>query len=128
MSRTTLPSPRYHTRIQKGGALLTEMRLLTRCWRGDMTADQTAATRRILGKKTLARSRDTFTRSFVPRFLHGDPPQAWRIVRCLEDRNADPEGDQHHKPYESVSSRPDLFAKFNQAGPSPPWLNLPTML
>jgi Putative inner membrane protein (DUF1819) len=25
----------------------------------------------------------------MPRFLHGDPPQAWRIVRCLEDRNAD---------------------------------------
>jgi hypothetical protein len=70
---------------------LNEMRLLARSWHGDMSAEQRAASRSILGKKTLARSRDTFTRSFVPRFVHGDPPQAWRIVRCLEDKNTDPE-------------------------------------
>jgi hypothetical protein len=45
----------------------------------------------LLGKKTLARSKDTFLRTFAPRFLHGDPPDAWRLVRSLEDRNADPE-------------------------------------
>jgi BrxA len=91
MNVTRGPAPRYHTRVQKGGALLNEMRLLVRSWHKDMTEDQAAATRTLLGKKTLARSRDTLTRSFVPRFVHGDPPEAWRIVRCLEDTNADPE-------------------------------------
>jgi hypothetical protein len=91
MNETVPSSPRYHTRIQKGGALLDEMRLLARSWQGDMSADRAGATQSILGKKTRARSRDTFIRGFVPRFLHGDPPQAWRIVRCLEDRDTDPE-------------------------------------
>jgi hypothetical protein len=81
----------YHSRIQKGGALFDDMRLLARSWRAEIGADQAAATRTVLGKKTLARSRDTLTRSFAPRFLHGDPPQAWRIVRNLEDRDAEPE-------------------------------------
>lgn len=56
-----------------------------------MSKDQAGASQSVLGKKTRARSRDTFVRGFVPRFLHGDPPQAWRIVRCLEDRNTEPE-------------------------------------
>jgi bacteriophage exclusion system BrxA-like protein len=91
MNVTSPPASEYNTRIQKGGALFNEMRLLARSWRGDMTAEQAVVTRTILGKRTLARSRDTLTRSFAPRFLHGDPPQAWRIVRYLEDRNTDPD-------------------------------------
>lgn len=81
----------YHTRIQKGGALLDDMRLMVRSWSELGGASQVPSALNLLGKKTLARSRDTFVRAFAPRFLHGDPPNAWRLVRCLEDRNADPE-------------------------------------
>ena len=81
----------YHTRIQKGGALFDDMRLLVRYWTEKTGSESGLATRSLLGKKTLARSKDTFTRSFSPRFLRGDPPGAWRIVRVLEDRNAEPE-------------------------------------
>jgi hypothetical protein len=82
-------SPIYHTRIQKGGALLDDMRLLVRSWADSSSAEETQVARSLLRKKTLARSKDTFIRAFNPRFLHGDPPNAWKLVRCLEDRNAD---------------------------------------
>ena len=80
----------YNTRIQKGGALLDDMRMLIRSWDGE-SAGTKAEVRRLLGKKTLARSQDTIVRAFAPRFLKGDPPNAWKIPRLLEDRNADPE-------------------------------------
>jgi len=85
------PSPIYHTRIQKGGALLDDMRLLVRSWDEAVTNGETQSVSRLLGKKTLARSKDTLIRGFKPRFIHGDPPNAWKFVRFLEDRNADPE-------------------------------------
>lgn len=84
-------APIYHTRIQKSGALLDDMRLLVRSWADSNGAEEKQAARSLLRKKTLARSKDTFIRAFNPRFLHGDPPKAWKLVRCLEDRNADPE-------------------------------------
>jgi hypothetical protein len=91
MNVTVGGSPSYHTRIQKGGALLDDMRMLVRSWSDSGNAGQVQSHLNLLGKKTLARSKDTFVRAFAPRFLHGDPPNAWRLVRCLEDRNADPE-------------------------------------
>jgi hypothetical protein len=41
----------------------------------------------ILAKQSRARAADTFTRAFVPRFLRGNPPNAWQIARVLEDHN-----------------------------------------
>jgi hypothetical protein len=41
----------------------------------------------ILGKATRARAKDTINHAFVPRFLKGNPPDAWKIVRPLEDKN-----------------------------------------
>jgi hypothetical protein len=81
----------YHTRLQKGGALLDDMRLLVRSWVNGGNEASPSPARNLLRKKTLARSKDTFIRAFNPRFLHGDPPDAWRLVRFLEDANADPE-------------------------------------
>ncbi len=81
----------YQTRLQKGGALLNDMRLLVRSWQEDYPDLRSASARSLLGKKTIARSRDTVVRAFGPRFLHGDPPQAWRLLRPLEDRQAEPE-------------------------------------
>lgn len=81
----------YHTRIQKGGALLDDMRLLVRSWVNGTHVASPSPARSLLRKKTLSRSKDTFVRAFNPRFLYGDPPEAWKLVRSLEDRNADPE-------------------------------------
>lgn len=81
----------YQTRLQKGGSLLNDMRLLVRSWREEFGNAPVDSARNLLGKRTLARSRDTVIRAFGPRFLHGDPPQAWRIVRPLEDKQAEPE-------------------------------------
>ena len=80
----------YNTRIQKGGALLEDMRMIVRSWEEFEGIGATSDIRRLLGKKTLAR-RDTLVRTFVPRFIHGDPPNAWKIVRLLENRNVAPE-------------------------------------
>jgi hypothetical protein len=81
----------YHTRILKGGALFDDMRLLARSWSEQAASEHASVSRALLGKKTLARSKDVFTYVFAPRFLHGDPPDAWRIVRYLEDRDAEVE-------------------------------------
>lgn len=81
----------YNTRIQKGGALLEDMRMLVRSWEDFGTEETRATVRRLLGKKTLARSKDTLARTFIPRFIQGNPPNAWKILRLLEDRNAAPE-------------------------------------
>ncbi len=81
----------YNTRIQKGGALLEDMRMLVRSWEEIDGKDNRVEVRRLLGKKTLARSKDTLVRAFVPRFVQGDPTNAWKIVRLLEDRNVAPE-------------------------------------
>lgn len=88
MSESILP---YNTRIQKGGALLEDMRMLVRSWEEVDRADNRSEVRRLLGKKTLARSRDTIVRTFTPRFIKGNPPDAWKIARLLEDRNVEPE-------------------------------------
>lgn len=79
----------YNSRLQKGGALLEDMRLLVRSWedRGEQRVDDLVAVN-VLGKNTRARTMDTFRRAFLPRFVNGRPPQAWKIPRKLEDRNA----------------------------------------
>lgn len=41
----------------------------------------------ILAKKSRSRVKQTLTRAFIPRFVKGDPPNAWKMVRPLEDRN-----------------------------------------
>lgn len=79
----------YTTRLQKGGALLDDMRLLVRRWTsaGLDAQRQEVIGGNILGKITRARSADTIRRAFLPRFVKGNPPNAWEIVRPLEDRN-----------------------------------------
>ena len=73
--------------MQKGGALLDDMRLLVRNWSG--TPLTIAKIHSILGKQTIARSRDTFTRSFRPRFIQGDPPNSWAICKEAENRSVE---------------------------------------
>jgi hypothetical protein len=80
------------SRLQKGGALLGDMRRLVAAWSANSASeDASAFVMRTLGKPSLARARDTFIRAFRPRFLNGNPPQAWKLARALEDEGADPE-------------------------------------
>ncbi len=41
----------------------------------------------LLGKETRARASDVIRRAFSHRYVKGDPPGAWQIVRVLEDRS-----------------------------------------
>ena len=80
----------YTTRLQKGGALINDMRLIVQNW-SDYEAPQLQGKRiiqkNLLGKKTKARSMDVYRRTFSQRFLKGDPPEAWKIVKPLEKAN-----------------------------------------
>ena len=80
----------YNTRIQKGGALIEEMRQLVRFWHEGPTEEITEAVIRsnILNKTTRARASDILRRTFIPRFVDGAPRNAWRLIRPLEDQNA----------------------------------------
>jgi len=81
----------YHSRLQKGGALLEDMRALVRAWSSESATAQSTSPYASLAKATRARAHDTLIRSFLPRFVTGSPPDAWRLVRPLEDAEADME-------------------------------------
>lgn len=79
----------YNSRLQKGGALFDDMRLLVRNWQNGCEKSQidAAVLENLLGKRTRSRAWETFRRAFLPRFVKGYPKDAWKIVRELEDRN-----------------------------------------
>jgi len=79
----------YNSRLLKGGALLEDMRLLVRNWKKEGGKGQvdTMVSENLLGKHTRTRALDTFRSAFLPRFMNGSPPEAWRIVRELEDHS-----------------------------------------
>ena len=68
---------------------MVDMRILVRNWNDGETypKQEKVITENILGKETRSRSVDILRRTFIPRFVKGDPPKAWKIVRPLEDRN-----------------------------------------
>ena len=73
------------SRLQKGGALIDDMRQLVFNWDDQRSAESPfQATARILHKSTRARAADTYRRAFLPRFIDGYPPDAWRLAKELE--------------------------------------------
>ena len=80
----------YTTRLQKGGALLDDMRQLVRISREAPTKAlrDEAVRANVLNKETRARVADVYRRIFLPRFVDGPIPNAWRLVRPLEDAKA----------------------------------------
>jgi hypothetical protein len=78
----------YTSRLQKGGALLEDMRLLVRSWHDGGQAGQRERiiAENVLSKRTRARAQDVYQEAFVPRFIKGNPSKAWKIVRALEDQ------------------------------------------
>ena len=85
-------SPVYTSRIQKGGAMISEMRQLVQLWTNGSTDENKAAVIRAnpLGKATRARVVDILNRIFVPRFVKGPIPCAWKLLRTLEEESATP--------------------------------------
>jgi len=82
------PSPWiYTTRLQKGGALLDDMRQLVRTWSDAPAEDQrdNGVRSNVLNKDTRTRLADVYRRTFLPRFVDGPIPNAWKLVRPFED-------------------------------------------
>jgi hypothetical protein len=81
------PPTRYTSRIQKGGALLEEMRQLVLLWSDAPVAENRAEIIRSnpLNKATRARIADVLNRVFIPRFVEGPIPNAWKLLRPLEE-------------------------------------------
>jgi len=83
----TVSSSLLTSRLQKGGALIDDMRQLVCHW-GSKPADvaPTRFVKDVLPKATQARAKDTFIRVFEPRFISGSPPNAWMLCAELEEK------------------------------------------
>lgn len=78
----------YQTRLQKGGALFEDMRALIRMFDDNLLSQrENIINENLLGKATRSRSADIIRRSFIPRFIEGDPDNAWKLVKPLETNN-----------------------------------------
>lgn len=74
----------YTTRLQKGGALLSEMRRLVLEWDGTPACAERIIRTNVLSARSRARARDVLTRTFIPRFVDSEPPALWRPIGELE--------------------------------------------
>ena len=82
-----LETTRLTSRIQKGGALISDMRQLVCHWdRKPSTVTPARYVKDVLPKATQARAKDTYIRAFEPRFIEGSPQGAWRLCAALEER------------------------------------------
>lgn len=88
--RITQKAGEITSRLQKGGAVLSEMRLMVSKWSEELArVDSPDSAQKILSKMTIARARHVYTYIFRPRFIDGSPPQAWKLAQALETRSAD---------------------------------------
>lgn len=78
------------SRLQKGGALISDMRQLVAATANDpRLAESVDLARAVLTKSTAARVRDVYVRAFRPRLIRGSPPEAWRLAAVLESYTPD---------------------------------------
>jgi len=68
------------------------MRQLVRSWNDAQTQElkEIAVRSNVLNKTTRARAADILRRVYIPRFVDGPIPNAWKMARSLEDQNAAP--------------------------------------
>lgn len=81
----------YTSRLQKGGALLSEMRQLTKLWSDAPNVAERLVEQNPLALPSRARAKDVIFRTFVPRFVKGEPPQLWKPLAVLEAYNTNVE-------------------------------------
>jgi hypothetical protein len=75
----------WTTRLQKGGALLTDLRQLVCAWKpGISNGDTLTFVETVLNKATKTRAKDVYTRAYLPRLINGRPPNAWQYAQFLE--------------------------------------------
>ncbi len=81
----------YRTRLLKGSALLAQMRILVRLWEEGLSPRQVVsevAMRHEFGVISSRRVNDIVRSVFVPRYVKGRPPDAWRFLRPFEEVDA----------------------------------------
>ena len=79
-----MKNDRYTSRLQKGGALLNEMRQLTTLWSDEPDIAQKIITSNPLAQQSRTRLSDLIARSFVPRYVRGPIPNLWKPLALLE--------------------------------------------
>ncbi|MEI7819504.1 MAG: BrxA family protein [Verrucomicrobiota bacterium] len=76
----------FTSRIQKGGALLADMRQLVCHWAAKPPEVPPARyVAEVLQKATRARADDTYQRAFLPRFIASRPRDAWKLCAEIEE-------------------------------------------
>jgi len=78
----------FTSRLQKGGALLQEMRQLTRLWSDSPEIAEKLVAENPLALPSRARARDVIIRTFAPRFVKGDPPNLWKALSIFEAQSS----------------------------------------
>lgn len=78
----------YTTRLQKGGALLPDIRRLLLEWDGSPGCGERIVRENVLGLPSRARASDLVMRTFVPRYVRSSPPDLWRTMQALERAHA----------------------------------------
>lgn len=77
----------YTTRLQKAGAAIEDSRILLRHWSDAIPTEKLTdklVSENVLGKASRMRMKDVIIRVFVPRFVRGEPKDAWRYLQTLE--------------------------------------------
>lgn len=74
----------YTTRLQKGGAVVPEMRRLVLEWDGRPGCAERLIQANVLSLPSRLRARDLVSRVFVPRFVRSSPADLWRALALLE--------------------------------------------
>lgn len=75
----------FTSRIQKGGALLGDMRQLVCRWaEKPPEVSPVRYVAEILQKRTRARTEDTYQRAFLPRFIANQPRDSWKLCAEIE--------------------------------------------
>jgi len=74
----------YTTRLQKGGALIADMRQVLLQWDGAPGCAERIIRTNALSAPSRSRALDVVTRTFIPRFVQSNPPDLWRPVRLFE--------------------------------------------
>ena len=79
-----MPGQIYTTRLQKGGALVDDMRQLMMVWDGRRDCAERVVNENPLASPSRARLVDVVKRTFVPRFVRSRPPNLWKPVSEME--------------------------------------------
>jgi hypothetical protein len=77
----------YTTRLLKAGAAIEDTRILLRYWTDTVPKEELThrlVAENALGKTSRMRVKDVVTRIFIPRYVDGDPKEAWRYLKILE--------------------------------------------